>query len=437
MKKIFNPDDTLNIPYNLHKKKIDKEYVILAHDKPNWIILDEDEYKMFVLIDKDKRIIDILKEYSVKYNFKDEEVINCMQSILNKIVSNSFFETTISLENEPIAKIKKNVQIHLTHKCNMRCIHCYMAAGSAINNELSENQWIKAIEEISENIPSTEIVFTGGEPLSANNCLKIMEHTKKLGNKVVLFTNGVLINKKNILEIAQCVDEIQVSMEGITQNPYENVRGKGNYSKLMNALNLIKRHKIPLTLAITMIPTNIKDIEENMIPFLDKFAYEKLNVRFNDQLDKEGYAKKLPEEFFTRSSYTKHVVINLKNKLIEKGYSEEKKYQRNIHFKNCGIGCSVTIDSNGEIYPCSKLSVSKGNILTKNIKELIKEFNIINEETEISKMKLCSKCELKYICSGGCRIDHLENNGSYLIPACSEAYKEGIYRTMIEEGVNV
>ncbi|GAA3653534.1 radical SAM/SPASM domain-containing protein [Asaccharospora irregularis] len=435
MEKNFSIYDIIEIPQNLYIKNLDNKYIILAYEKPNWIVLDGKEFKMFSLITKENRIIDILEQYAESYDEQEGVIIDCMQSLLEKIEKNKFYEFTNAIENEPIEQIKKTIQIHLTHKCNMRCIHCYMAAGNAINNELSEEQWISAIENLSKVIKNTEIVFTGGEPLIRKDSIGIMKFAKKYDHKVVLFTNGVLIDKENILELSECVDEIQVSMEGITRECYERVRGKTNYNRFINSLNLIKEYKIPLTLAITIIPSNIEDVEENLIRFLEELDYDKINVRINAKLDKEGYAKSLPEEFFENSTYIEESVTNIKTKLVEMGYVDEKKYQKNIHFYNCGIGCSITIDSNGEIYPCSKLNIGRGNIVNKNIGEIVYEFNKLNKDTEITNMKLCKECELKYICSGGCRIDHYLNNGCYLNPMCNNSYKEDIYRTLVKESL--
>lgn len=435
MDKYFAMNDIIEIPLKLYLKEMNKKYIILAYDKPNWIVLNEAEYKMFTLINKEKRIIDILEQYAENYDEQEDVIVNCMQSLLDKIEKNKFYEVVNSIENEPVEQIKKTVQLHLTHRCNMRCKHCYMAAGDAISNELSEEQWISAIENLSRVVTNTEIVFTGGEPLVRKDSINIMKCAKQNGHSVVLFTNGILINEDNILELSKCVDEIQVSMEGVTKAWYESIRGEGNYDRFIHSINIIKKYKIPLTFAITIIPDNIKDIEDNLINFLEKFNYEKINVRINAKLDKEGYAKKLPKEFFGNASYIEDSVVNIKDKLVKLGYVDDKKYQTNVHFYNCGIGCSITIDSNGKIYPCSKLNFSRGNITNINLEELIYEFNNLNNDTEITNIKLCQECELKYICSGGCRVDHYLKNGSFVKPTCNNNYKEEIYRTLISESL--
>lgn len=433
MEKILNIEDKIILPKKIHIQNIDDKYVILAYEKPNWIVLNYKEYLMYSLINDKKTILEVLIEYYKKYNETEIETTQNMQSLLEKIVRSDFFESKQSEENEEIEKIKKTIQIHLTHKCNMRCSHCYMSAGKAIDNELDEKQWKNALENITRYISNTEIVFTGGEPLIRHDSINIMKFAKEKGHKVVLFTNGVLINEENIGKISENIDEIQVSMEGVSENAYEKIRGKGNYNKFLKCIKLIKEYNIPLTLALTIIPYNIDDIEKNLVKFLNELNYNKITVRINSKLDKEGYAKDFPEEFFSNSLELENRVNIITKKLIEYGYSKENKYKRNTHFYNCGIGCSITIDSNGEIYPCSKLSISRGNIKSVDINNLINKFNYLNKNTEIKRMDLCKRCELKYICSGGCRIDNYNIKGSYLKPICNKNYKDNIYRSLIIE----
>ena len=59
-------------------------------------------------------------------------------------------------------------------------------------------------------------------------------------HNVSLFTNGTLINENNYKTIAECCQEIQISVEGVTQEPYERIRGRGNYAKALHAIDLLK-----------------------------------------------------------------------------------------------------------------------------------------------------------------------------------------------------
>jgi sulfatase maturation enzyme AslB (radical SAM superfamily) len=49
----------------------------------------------------------------------------------------------------------------------------------------------------------------------------------------------------------------------------------------------------------------------------------------------------------------------------------------------------------------------------------------------VENLEDCPKCDLKYICFGGCRLNNITFNGSPLKPNCSAKKKEDFYRKLI------
>ena len=52
--------------------------------------------------------------------------------------------------------------IELTRQCNAKCIHCIIDAGQPKFNELSNDQIIKLVEDMSD-VGCKFVVFTGGK----------------------------------------------------------------------------------------------------------------------------------------------------------------------------------------------------------------------------------------------------------------------------------
>ena len=98
-----------------------------------------------------------------------------------------------------------------------------------------------------------------------------------------------------------------------------------------------------------------------------------------------------------------------------------------INKLNCGIGLSIGIDSNGDIYPCDEFINKMGNILYLNLSSSLQKTVDINRQTQINNMPYCQKCDLKYICLGGCKAKNLQKTGSYFKPDCSERKKWAKY----------
>jgi radical SAM protein with 4Fe4S-binding SPASM domain len=426
----FNVDDRIQVPTELVKKNIDNKTIFLAPKYPNWIVLNQDESKLFEIL-VDENIINSLRLYCEKTRNSEPHSIEIMQSLLNKIDRSNFYHDAKIEDEEPIDKIKKNIQINITSDCNIRCKHCYLSAGSSDTCSIDHNRISETISELTRIIGTTEIVFSGGEPLTYKNLETLLRHSKSLGHKTVLFTNGILINKSNIGYISKYVDEIQISMEGITKEKFELIRGKNTYKNFMCSLELIKNTGIKLTLAITSIDSVIDDIEENLIKFLEKFNYKNLNVRISDSLDNLGRAvSEFPKEYFANNIERTKRINSLVNSVQSLGFMYRDGKQRNIHFLNCGIGASIVINSDGKIYPCNNFSVDFGNI-EDDLKKTIDTFSDINKNTSLVHMNYCDGCELKYICSGGCRIENFIKTGSYLNPGCDNEYKDKKYLSLL------
>ena len=209
------------------------------------------------------------------------------------------------------------------------------------------------------------------------------------------------------------------------------IRGKGTFNKIIKSIILLKEIDATISIGINVTKKNISDLEENLLDLLEKINYNKLNIQLSLGIDKEGFANLLTNDFFEIKKEHRERFKNIINNLDKNGYYKKNGFKRNELLRNCGIGISITINSNGDIYPCDKLHIKNGNILSANMKKIIKQFNQLNKDTEINNMPFCSKCDLKNICVGKCRIENYKYSGSYLIPECSEDYKQSIYERLV------
>lgn len=91
------------------------------------------------------------------------------------------------------------IDIELTERCNNACIHCFINQpeyDSNIKNRENSNDFIKRILTESANLGFLTVRFTGGEPLLRHDFKEIYLFARRLGLKVILFTNARLITEK-------------------------------------------------------------------------------------------------------------------------------------------------------------------------------------------------------------------------------------------------
>ena len=115
------------------------------------------------------------------------------------------------------------LELQITDKCNLKCKHCYISAGS--NKELSIRDTKSLLDEF-EAMQGLRLLITGGEPLMHGKFKAFNSLLPQYNFRKILFTNGLLLDKT--LLKALNVDEIQFSVDGM-EHGHDSLRGKGTY----------------------------------------------------------------------------------------------------------------------------------------------------------------------------------------------------------------
>lgn len=430
VEKEFDVENCIELPLKTVKHVIDEYTIILAPEYPNWIVLDGDELYLYTELESGKTIIQAMDAYAIEKQCEDEWVIEKMTSLLSKIDDTEFYRQAESLIEDPIENIHKLVHINLTNNCNLRCPHCYMAAGKTKEVRLEINKIIEVIEKINTKNGTSDIVISGGEPFMFPNLLELL---KKLSdNKLTLFTNGTYINENNYKVICECCDEVQISMEGISETCYEQIRGKGNYKCIRKAMDMLMGEGVRIVLAITLLPMMIDDVRKNLPELVKELDYRNLEVRINNEIEMTGNALTMDFTGYDKD-YSDKVILELLQTIKDSGAVTEFPGERNVRFTNCGIGANIVVNYDGRIYPCHKFNTPFYFDVDTDIDTIYKEFDEINRKTSNDYIKKCSICELRYVCAGGCRIDNYNSNGDMMMPVCDETYKEKQYRKLLYE----
>jgi len=259
-------------------------------------------------------------------------------------------------------EIIKTCHWEITRRCNLNCLHCISSVGNR-RKELDKESALKVID-ILKDWGCEEINFTGGEPLFRQNIFDILEKAKQNKIKVNLLSNGTLINSRNVKQIKNYVDEIGISLDGASSEINDAIRGDGSFKKIVNAISLVKKHKIPTSLYITICKLNINDFEN--ILRLTKFLNIN-NVRANE-ITLRGRAfrnkKILGFNKSDKSNLEKYLLD-----ILKKISCQDKDF---LFDDSCEIDAkNIFISPSGYIYPCIEIYQRKpychfGNILRVN-----------------------------------------------------------------------
>ncbi|MGB9914159.1 MAG: radical SAM protein [Candidatus Bathyarchaeales archaeon] len=322
-----------------------------------------------------------------------------------------------------------------THKCNLRCKHCYSDSGAAAQPELTTEEALAVVDQLAD-AGVTALAFSGGEPLSRKDFFEVAGHAAKRGLYVSVATNGTLLTKENVEKLKQAkINYVEVSIDGATAETHDSFRGTpGAFERALAGLRNCVEANLCACIATTATKSNI----EEMPAILD--LAEKIGVaRFTYfNFVPTGRGKKLynqdisPEEreklmlhllermskgfkvtILTTAPQLARVALqcqgNGKELAMSMAHMQTVKVSKKAvpladFIGGCGAGrlyCSLS--PQGDVHPCVFLPINVGNLKKERFSDIWLRSRLFNALRDRANLKgACSRCRYKYIC-GGCR----------------------------------
>ncbi len=159
------------------------------------------------------------------------------------------------------------VQISLTNACNLKCKMCSVWSNPDRQNEMPAAEVLKIVDQAAEwGIP--EVNLCGGEPLLSGKCFDVIRYAGKKGMKVILTTNGTLIDSGIAAELSGSgVDIVCISLDGATAAVHDSIRGvPGAYGKIIEGIKSLhaakKAGRPVIVLILTLHNDNLDEAVE-------------------------------------------------------------------------------------------------------------------------------------------------------------------------------
>jgi len=275
-----------------------------------------------------------------------------------------------------------HVEVEITLRCPLHCVHCSLRAGEK-KTDLSSEKYIELVEDCSKlGVEIFDII--GGEPLVRKDIYELLKFASDKIPRVVINTSGFFINTKIINKLKNSgIKEIFVSIDGPEPEKHEIIRGSGRhlFERTCEGVKLLVKEGFNVTIAFVVNKNNFKDIPE-MIELCSVLGAKNLFVLGFIPTGRGAEQK----ELFVTEDMLKETLKDLK-KCINNG-------RVNVHVdcsmdsvfyelkKNrCPAGIDfVTITVNGDVFPCGFLRENPefrlGNIKERRFFEIWKDFVI-------------------------------------------------------------
>ncbi|MFX1410594.1 MAG: radical SAM protein [Promethearchaeota archaeon] len=328
----------------------------------------------------------------------------------------------------------------ITLKCNSNCIHCGSKAGNARYDELNTEEALNLVKELYS-CGYKGVALMGGEPLIRNDWYQIAKEVKKYKMELSIVTNGLNISK-HIQKLKKLeTDCVALSLDGGTPETHDYLRGiKGAFSKTLDAINQLKKEKLPISVITTVSKINLKEINKIKNLLLDRNIAWQIQIaipigRFPRDLAISR------EEYYTLAMF---IATNVKKYSYRRlpligahcfGYFS--RFIPNLGLEpwvGCQAGYSVLgIQSNGNIKGCLTLpdEFIEGNIREQNLKDILSDQHAFSYNRIFKKMNLkgyCRNCNINKDCKGGCLGTQLALN-CYDEPYCLRAIENVFFNS--------
>jgi heme d1 biosynthesis radical SAM protein NirJ len=164
---------------------------------------------------------------------------------------------------------------NLIRRCNLTCKHCYsISADIDFPGELSTDQIFDAMSDL-RGFGVPVLILSGGEPLLRPDIFDISRRAKGLGFYVGLSTNGTLITRENIEQIAAIgYDYVGISLDGL-KSTHDRFRQKeGAFDASLNGVRLCRSKGIKVGMRFSITRDNAAELPD-MLDLMDVEGVEK------------------------------------------------------------------------------------------------------------------------------------------------------------------
>jgi radical SAM protein with 4Fe4S-binding SPASM domain len=290
--------------------------------------------------------------------------------------------------------------LDLTHRCNLRCVHCYLRdySHNILHKEMSTKKILSVINEVTE-AGCLYFLITGGEPLLRKDFPEIYRHAKNNGLLVTIFTNGTLITDE-ILELFSDLPPrvVEISLYGATASTYEKItKVSGSYEKCLDGIKRLLVNKINVglkTILMTLNSHEFFDIENMAKELGVKFRFDAaIFPRFNG--DKTTLSLRVSPEDAAEKDFSDKERVRKWKKYFDR--SKEQVLSDKLY--NCGAGITgFHIDPYGYLKPCIMINNITYNLLEGNFLTGWQDVISRIQDIKAGNLYSCNHCESRLLC---------------------------------------
>lgn len=246
----YQADDVLCFSDSIELIPYEDKTLALSVDTGNWIVLYNDSQLRYF-----RRLLSGATIGEVYEEAQREDALPDLMRVLSSIYARIFGQVG-HLPVATVVNASKYLNVYLTNACNLHCVHCFMNAGTKLEYELKAEKWKAVLQDFAQ-ASGQFVTFTGGEPTMYDGFEEVVTFAHQLGLKVTVLSNGLLWTEEQILRIKPYIDEIQFSIDGVTEQDNAKVRGKNHFQKVVDTVCRFAMTDVRTSVATTFTWENL------------------------------------------------------------------------------------------------------------------------------------------------------------------------------------
>lgn len=286
-----------------------------------------------------------------------------------------------------------NISFEPTTSCNLRCPECPSGLRSFTRETgmLDEGFFRQTIDELQDHLIYLYMYFQG-EPYLNPSFLDLVAYASGKGIYTVTSTNAHYLNEENARRTVEAgLDRIIISIDGTTQETYEQYRVGGKLEKVLEGTANLVKWKRQLKAAsphiifqLLVVQPNEHQIEE-VHQLAKQYGVDEVKLKTAQIYDYQKGSPLIPTiDKYSRYQEGDDGIFSIKNKLAD-------------HCWKLWHSCVITWD--GKVVPCcfdKDAQYQMGDLKTQSFKEIWNGMDYMNFRKQLmngrKEIDICKNC---------------------------------------------